>query len=97
MMSKQKARKFVNRLGYTKLFAEGRSGDLPQGSRQYWCRPDEPKNEFGWPKNYAVLSRLPKGGFNTLGEYLWVTKIFDDNYKPTEIDEVHMSMARDPK
>lgn len=77
-MSKQKAKKFVNRLGYTELFAEGRSGDLPQGSRQYWIKPGEEMNEFGWPKYYAMMSRLPKGGFATLGEYLWVVKIFDE-------------------
>lgn len=47
-LSKTEAKKRLRDAGY--VFEKlGESGDYGYGSREYWVKPNSPKNEFGSP------------------------------------------------
>lgn len=56
--NKTEARNYVNSLGYTVLDEVSSSGDYAHGSREYWAKPDAPKNEFGITKERVDIAKL---------------------------------------
>lgn len=62
--TKAAAKKAVIVQGFTVHFDTGESGDGGYGSREYFTKLDAQKNEFGFPLQYATISKVGRLGWH---------------------------------
>jgi len=57
--TKTQARNAVIALGCNVLDGLGQSGDYAYGSREYYSKPNSPRNDYGASMDHAEISKLP--------------------------------------
>ena len=57
--TKSAARAAVKAAGFTVLDGVSSSGDYAHGSREYYARPNAPKNQYGATMETVSISKLP--------------------------------------
>lgn len=56
--SRKEAQAALMSMGYTEFEGLSQCGDYGQGSREYWSKPNSPKNDYGVPTEQRSISRL---------------------------------------